>query len=113
MVADCVKSPRVGAWGLVLIGLATVLSPVEARADQALAATRHCMSCHTIERKMVGPAFKDVAKRYAGDREAVVRLSAKIRSGGSGVWGPVVMPPSPNLSEDDARRLAAWVLSMK
>mgnify|MGYP001549592146 CR=1 FL=1 len=84
-----------------------------ARADQALAATKHCVGCHTIERKLVGPAFKDIAKRYGSDRKAVDRLAAKIRSGGSGEWGPVPMPPSPNLSEEDARRLAAWVMSMK
>jgi len=75
-----------------------------------LARRKACLSCHSVERKIVGPAFKDVAKRYKGDAGAQAVLLEKIRRGGSGVWGPVPMPPQPDLSEADAKALVNWVL---
>jgi cytochrome c len=89
-----------------------------ALADPALAASKNCMSCHAIDRKMVGPAFKDVAARYKDkdgkdDQNAIARLADKIMKGGSGVWGPVPMPANARVSEADARKLAAWVLTVK
>lgn len=82
-------------------------------ADQALAAAKNCLSCHTIDKKVVGPAYKDVAKKYAGQKDAVEKLSAKIMQGGSGVWGVVPMPVNSQVSEAEAKKLAAWVLSLK
>ncbi len=90
---------------LALPGLAT--------ADQALAQKNACLSCHGIDKKIVGPAFKEVAKKYAGDNEAAARLVAKVKTGGKGVWGPVPMPPNPNVSPEDAAKIVAWVLSLK
>jgi cytochrome c len=81
-----------------------------AQADQSLAAKNNCMACHAVDRKLVGPSYRDVANRYRGQAGAADKLAAKIRGGGSGVWGPIPMPPSPQLSESDARRLAEWVL---
>src|SRR3954454_23336089 len=81
-----------------------------ALADQALATAKNCMSCHAIDRKLVGPAYRDVATKYAGQKDAVDRLAAKIMRGGSGVWGPVPMPANSQVNEAEAKKLAAWVL---
>lgn len=84
----------------------------EAEAMQ-LAKKSNCLACHAIDRKLVGPAWKDVAARYRGDAGAEARLVSKIAGGGSGVWGVVPMPPSPQLGEADRRTLARFVLSLK
>src|SRR6187551_2609839 len=82
-------------------------------ADQALATSKNCMACHALDKKLVGPAYKDVAAKYAGQKDAVDKLSAKIMKGGSGVWGPVPMPANAQVNEADAKKLAAWVLTIK
>ncbi|MDB5828334.1 MAG: cytochrome [Variovorax sp.] len=82
-------------------------------ADLALATSKNCMSCHAVERKVLGPSFKDVAAKYKDSKGAVDLLATKIMKGGSGVWGPVPMPANTQVSEADARKLAAWVLSAK
>jgi cytochrome c len=96
---------------LALAVLATLSVP--ALADQALATAKNCMSCHAIDKKLVGPAYKDVAIKYAGQRDAVDRLANKIMKGGSGVWGPVPMPANSQVNADEAHKLAAWVLTLK
>ena len=93
------------------LGLVTLAAP--AFADLALATSKNCMSCHAVERKVLGPSFKDVAAKYKDDKGAVDTLASKIVKGGSGVWGPVPMPANNQVSEADARKLAAWVLSTK
>ncbi|SEF31813.1 c-type cytochrome [Variovorax sp. NFACC27] len=93
------------------LGLAGAAAP--ALADLALATSKNCMSCHAVERKVLGPSFKDVAAKYKDDKGAVDALASKIMKGGSGVWGPVPMPANNQVSEADARKLAAWVLSTK
>ena len=84
-----------------------------ALADLALAASKNCMSCHAVERKVLGPSFKDVALRYKDDKDAAAMLASKIMKGGKGVWGPVPMPANNQVSEADARKLAGWILSTK
>lgn len=84
-----------------------------ALADQALASAKNCMSCHTIAKKLVGPSFKEVAAKYAGQAGAVDKLAVKIMKGGSGVYGPVPMPANTQVNEAEAKKLAAWVLSQK
>ena len=69
-----------------------------------------CTACHAVDRKVLGPAFREVAKKYASDPGAAARLAAKIRAGGYGNWGSVAMPPNPALSEKDSQALAGWVL---
>ena len=93
--------------------LAPLTSTAPAFADQALATAKNCMSCHTLERKVVGPAFKDVAAKYAGYKAAADRLATKIQKGGSGVWGPVPMPSNTQVNDAEAKKLAAWVLTIK
>lgn len=94
-----------------LAALATVSAP--ALADQALANAKNCMACHAVDKKLVGPAYKEVANKYAGQKDAVDKLALKIIKGGSGVWGPVPMPANPQVSEAEAKKLAGWVLSQK
>lgn len=78
-----------------------------------MAQAKNCLACHALDRKVVGPAFKDVAAKYAGDSDAAARLAAKIQAGGVGVWGPVPMPANEQVSATEAAQLAAWVLSQK
>lgn len=91
--------------------LATLAAP--AHADLALAQSRNCMSCHAVDKKVVGPAFKEVAARYANDKGAADRLAAKIQKGGGGSWGAVAMPANSQVSPEEAKKLATWVLSLK
>ncbi|MFC5497756.1 c-type cytochrome [Caenimonas terrae] len=95
----------------VLLAAGTLAAP--AFADLALATSKNCMACHAIDKKLVGPAYKDVAAKYAGQKDAVDKLSAKIMKGGSGVWGPVPMPANTQVNEAEAKKLAAWVLTLK
>lgn len=78
-----------------------------------LARAKGCMACHATDRRMVGPSFRDIAARYAGQAGAVDRLAQAIRRGGSGVWGPVPMPPSANVNDTEARQLATWVMTVR
>lgn len=102
---------RLGFTTLAL-GLSFAAVP-QAFANQELAKAKNCLACHALERKVVGPAYQDVAKKYAGDPGAQARLAAKIVKGGVGVWGPVPMPANTQVSDAQANQLAAWVLSLK
>jgi cytochrome c len=94
-----------------LAALAAISAP--ALADQALATAKNCMACHAVDKKLVGPAYKEVAAKYAGQKDAVDKLAVKIMKGGSGVWGPVPMPANAQVNEAEAKKLAAWVLTQK
>ena len=83
-----------------------------ASADDALAKKSACMSCHQVAKKVVGPSFQDVAKKYKGDAGAAAHIVTVIKKGGKGVFGPVPMPPHPQVSDADAKKLADWVLAM-
>ena len=96
-----------------LFALLAAAACMPAMADLALATAKNCMSCHTVDKKLVGPSYKDVAAKYAGQKDAVDKLAVKIVKGGSGVWGPVMMPANTQVSEAEAKKLAAWVLSQK
>ena len=96
---------------IALLAATTVAAP--ALADQALATAKNCMACHAVDKKLVGPSYKDVAAKYAGQKDAVDKLAAKIIKGGSGVWGPVPMPANAQVNEAEAKKLAAWVLTLK
>ena len=97
---------------LIHIALAaTVLVSAPAFASKELAQKSACMACHAVDRKLVGPAFQDVAKKYAGQKDAEATLVANIKKGGAGKWGPIPMPAQAALSDADAKTLAAWVLA--
>ncbi len=93
--------------------LATLAVATPVLADQALATAKNCMACHAVDKKLVGPSYKDVAAKYAGQKDAVDKLAAKIVKGGSGVWGPVPMPANAQVNDAEAKKLAAWVMSTK
>jgi cytochrome c len=95
-----------------LAALALVVSG-SASANMELAKAKNCVACHAVDKKLVGPAYKDVAAKYAGDKDAEAQLVKKVREGGSGVWGPVPMPANPQVSAEEARVLVRWVLSLK
>ncbi|MDQ2929072.1 MAG: c-type cytochrome [Pseudomonadota bacterium] len=80
-------------------------------ADEAMAKKYNCTACHSIDKKLIGPAYKDVAAKYAGDAGAAAKLVAKVKAGGSGVWGPVPMPPNAAVPDADVNALVAWILA--
>lgn len=99
---------------MLILG-ATIASLVSlpALASADLAQKKNCMACHATDKKLIGPGYKEVAAKYAGQKDAVDKLAQKIVKGGSGAWGQVPMPANPQVSEAEAKQLAAWVLSVK
>ena len=95
----------------LLLGLA-LIAPAAAFANQELAQKKNCMACHAIDKKVVGPSYKEVAAKYAKDKDAYKKLAEKIQKGGSGVWGAMVMPPNA-VTPAEAETLAKWVLTVK
>jgi len=96
----------------LLVAAAAALLTGPAFANLELAQKKACMACHAIDKKVVGPAYKDVAAKYAGQKDAAAKLADKIQKGGVGVWGQVPMPANP-VTPEEAKSLAAWVLSIK
>ncbi|HET7773289.1 MAG TPA: c-type cytochrome [Burkholderiaceae bacterium] len=82
-------------------------------ASPELARSKNCMACHAVDKKLVGPSYKDVAAKYANDKDAVAKLAKKIREGGVGSFGQIPMPANPQVSEAEARTLATWVMAQK
>jgi cytochrome c len=99
---------------LVLTAALTLAACSPASPQERLASSQGCLSCHDVQHRQVGPAFVEVARRYQGDdREATAnRLAGKIRGGGVGTWGRLVMPPQTQVSEDEARQLATWIAGL-
>ena len=93
-----------------LLGLCLATS---AMASKELAQAKNCLACHAMDSKVVGPGFKEVAAKYAGDKGAAATLATKIIAGGSGVWGAIPMPANPQVKEADAKKLVAWILGLK
>ena len=94
----------VAAGSLMMAGVAS--------ANAELAQKSGCTACHSVDKKILGPAFKDIAAKYKGDATAEAKLVEKVKKGGSGVWGPMPMPGnSPNVSDDNIKTLVKWVLA--
>ena len=102
---------RIALQWLAVIGLLGAVGPV--RADHDLVVKKNCLACHQIDKRKYGPNFKEVAAKYAEQKNAAEVLAKKIRRGGTGVWGQDVMPPQPQVSAAEARTLAKYVLSVK
>ena len=100
---------------LVIVLAAAMLAATPALADdkekEALAKKHNCLACHTTDKKLVGPAYKEVAKKYKGQNVAA-KLEEKVKKGGGGVWGPVPMPPNPAVPDKDIKELVDWILKM-
>ena len=98
---------------LTMIATAAVLFTGQASANQALAQKSGCLACHAIDKKVLGPSMKDVAAKYKGDKAAEGKLVAKVKAGGSGVWGPMPMPAnSPQVKDEDIKSIVQWILSL-
>jgi cytochrome c len=93
------------------LAVAAVASP--AFASLELAQKNACTACHAVDKKLVGPAYKDVANKYRGDAKAEAMLEEKVKKGGVGVWGQVPMPPNTNVKDEDVKTLVKWILSLK
>ncbi len=99
---------------LLFIGLAaSALASNAALASAELASAKNCMACHAVDKKVLGPAYKDVAAKYAGQKDAEDKLVQKVLKGGSGVWGQIAMPANTQVTEAEAHTLVKWVLSQK
>ena len=97
----------------LLFAVAGLVAATPALADMALATAKNCMACHAVDKKLVGPSYKDVAAKYTGQQDAVEKLSAKVIKGGSGVWGPIPMPANAQVTPDEAKKLIAWIMTQK
>ena len=95
---------------VAVLGLAVASGPVFAQAE--LAKQKNCLACHAVDKKLVGPSYKDVAAKYKADKDAAAKLAKKIREGGVGVWGQVPMAPNPTVPDADIKKLVAWILAM-
>ena len=90
----------------------TIMAARDAAANEELAKKHNCLACHAVDKKVVGPGFKEIAKKYAADKGAAKTLEGKVKAGSTGVWGPVPMPPN-NIPDADNKALVAWILSTK
>ena len=97
----------------LVVAVAGLMAASPALADLQLATAKNCMACHAIDKKLVGPSYKDIAAKYAGQKDAVDKLANKVMKGGSGVWGPVPMPANTQVTPDEANKLVAWILTQK
>ena len=98
---------------LALTLLAGLLAAKPALADMNLATAKNCMTCHAVDKKLVGPSYKDIAAKYTTQKDALDKLSVKVIKGGAGVWGPVPMPANSQVSPDEAKKLVGWILTQK
>ena len=96
---------------LLMMAAAGVLATPVVQADEALLKKHNCVACHQIDKKVVGPAYKDVAKKYKGQKDSAVKLAEKVKKGGQGAWGPVPMPPNPQVPDADIKKMVEFVLS--
>jgi cytochrome c len=83
------------------------------QANEKLAQASGCMTCHGVDKKVIGPSFKEVATKYRNDKSAEAALIKKVKAGGKGVWGEIPMPPNPHVKDQDAKTLVEWILSAK
>lgn len=90
---------------------AGILASAPAFASKELATKSSCFACHAVDKKLVGPSFQEVAKKYAGDKTAEARLAEKVKKGGSGAWGTIPMPPNVAVKDADIKTLVKWVLA--
>jgi cytochrome c len=93
------------------LAMASGAHAADAEKAKALAQSKNCLACHAIDKKLVGPSYTEVAKKYKGNKDAEAMLVKKVINGGGGVWGTIPMPPNP-VKEDEAKTLVSWILSL-
>ena len=96
---------------LVILFAGAAAAPAFAQAD--FAQKKNCMACHSVDKKVLGPSFKEVAAKYAGQADAVDKLAAKVVKGGTGVWGNIPMPANPQVCDAEAKQLTGWIMTLK
>ena len=92
---------------------ASLMMAGAAQANEKLAQASGCTTCHGVDKKIIGPAFKDIAAKYRGNKGAEADLAKKVKAGGKGVWGDIPMPPNAHVKDDDVKTLVSWILSQK
>ena len=100
-------------FAIVALAAIGVLAAGNAAANEKLAQSNGCMTCHAVDKKVIGPSYKEIAAKYRSDKAAEANLVKKVKAGGSGVWGPTPMPPNAHIKEDDIKTLVQWVLATK
>jgi cytochrome c len=98
---------------VAIFGLASLAFAVPAQASEELAKKHNCLVCHTVDKKVIGPSYKEVAAKYRGDNAAAAKLFDKVKKGGQGVWGQIPMAPNPTVPDADIKALVKWILSQK
>jgi len=98
---------------LAAVAAVGVLLASGAQAQENKAQAAGCMTCHGIDKKIVGPAYKDVAAKYRNDKGAEAKLFTKVKNGGKGVWGDVPMPPNAHVKDEDIKGIVHWILGLK
>jgi cytochrome c len=98
---------------LLALAASPALAVLDNASAQALMKKDNCAACHMIDKKLLGPAYQDVAAKYAGDKAAVEKLTKKVKEGGSGVWGSIPMPPNSSTPDADIKELVTWILTLK
>ena len=96
-----------------VLAAGTANAALDTAAAEALMKKDGCAACHSVDKKIVGPAYQEVAAKYKGDAGAAAKLVKKVKEGGSGVWGPVPMPPNATTSDADIKNLVDWILTLK
>ena len=97
----------------IVAAAVALVAAMPARANADLAQKKNCMACHAVDKKVVGPGYKEVAAKYAGQKDAVDKLAQKVIKGGAGVWGPVPMPANAQVTEAEAKQLVQWIMTLK
>ena len=95
------------------VTLAAGAQAADAKAAEALAKSSGCLACHTVDKKLVGPSYQEIAKRYRKDKGAAANLAQKVKAGGKGTWGDIPMPPNAHVKDADIRAIVQWILSLK
>ncbi len=98
---------------ILFVLVAALASGAVMATPEELAKSKNCLACHSVDNKLVGPSYKDVAKKYAGQKDAEDKLVQKVLKGGSGTWGPMAMPPNTQVTDAEAHTLVKWILSLK
>jgi len=96
----------------LFVSAGLLASAGNALASEALAKKYNCLTCHTVDKKVIGPSYQDVAAKYKDDKAAEAKLVAKVKNGGAGVWGQIPMPPNAAAPDSDIKKLVEWILKM-
>jgi cytochrome c len=103
------RTTLIAAAALAGLAAATVARAAD---EEALAKKHNCLACHAVDKKVIGPAYKDVAKKYKGQAGVAAKLVDKVKKGGQGVWGPIPMPPNAAVPDADVKKLVDWILKL-